>query len=463
MNYDAFLYRREQHTGDGFEPLWIPDFLYGFQASLLSWSLPLGRGAIFADCGMGKTPIQLVWAQNVVEHTNRRVLIATPLAVSRQTMREAEKFGVKCVRSQDGRMPSKPVVVVTNYERLEAFDASDFAGMVCDESSILKNFSGTRRRQIDAFMRKLHYRLLCTATAAPNDYVELGTSSEALGYLQHSDMLTRFFKNDEKEHVGRNRNMRQRFGPVQSRWRFKGHAEDWFWRWVVSWARALRRPSDLGFDDDRFVLPELTEEHHIVEARLLPDGALFPLPAISLADQREERRRTLPERCERLASMVPADDFAIVWCHLNDEADLLEKLIPDALQVSGSMPDDLKAERLLAFGDRELRVLVTKPKIGAWGMNYQHCCRVFSFVSHSYEAHYQSVRRCWRYGQKRPVKVDLVLSDGEAPILKNLQRKAEAASEMFDALVRKMNDPDHLTRSDYERDYPLTAEVPAWL
>lgn len=454
MSYAEFL-DNKMHRGaeQGFASVWLPDFLFDFQASLVDWSLRTGRAAILADCGLGKTPMELVWSENVVRQTKGRVLILAPLAVSHQMIREAEKFHVRVTRSHDGT--AHPGITVTNYERLSLFNPADFAGVVCDESSILKSFDGARRTEITAFMRKTPYRLLATATAAPNDYIELGTSSEALGYLGHMDMLNRFFKNDL------NNSATGRMRGEGAKWRFKGHAEIPFWRWVCSWARAVRKPSDLGFDDGRFILPALVEQDHLVIARTLADGMLFALPAVGLKEQREERRRTIQERCEKVAALVnDTGEPALVWCHLNEEGDLLETLIPDAVQVAGSDSDDTKEDRLIAFADGKARVLVTKPRIGAWGLNFQHCAHVTFFPSHSFEQYYQGVRRCWRFGQERPVRVDVIETEGDQDVLKNLQRKARQANDMFSHLVREMQD---VLRIDRGRDYPHETQVPAWL
>lgn len=454
MNYADFL-REKANVGaqHGFAPLWMPPYLKDFQAALVEWSVRKGRAAIFADCGMGKTPMELVWAQNVASHTGGRVLVLTPLAVAAQMLEEAAKFDIAAARSQDGTTPGR--IIITNYERLHLFNSADFAGVVCDESSILKSFDGARRTEITTFMRKVPYRLLATATAAPNDYVELGTSSEALGYLGHMDMLNQFFKNDlNNSATGRMR------GEV-IRWRFKGHAERPFWRWVTSWARAMRRPSDLGFDDAEFTLPPLREVEHLIDIDAPPDGMLFALPAVGLKEQREERRRTVAERCRMVADMVNrSTEPALVWCHLNEEGDLLEELIPDAVQVAGSDTETAKEQRLLDFAHGRARVLVTKPKIGAWGLNFQHCAHVTTFPSHSFEQYYQSVRRCWRFGQRRPVRVDIVTTEGEKGVLRNLQRKAASADTMFTNLVAEMNHELALMR-----DNPFTRkeEVPAWL
>jgi hypothetical protein len=452
--YAAFLYRKSQIDGEhGFAPSEMPSWLFDFQASLVEWALRKGRAAIFADCGLGKTAMELVWSDNVVRKTSGNVLLLTPLAVTHQIQAEAERFGIEAKVSRDGTVHRG--ITIANYEKLHLFDADNFVGIACDESSILKSFDGATRLAITTFSRKLPYRLLATATAAPNDFTELGTSSEALGYLGHMDMLNRFFKNDlNNSATGRMR------GEV-IKWRLKGHAELPFWRWVCSWARAIRRPSDLGFDDTRFVLPELIEHEHMVEANTLAEGMLFALPAVGLREQRDERRRTIDERCERAASLVrDTGQPAMVWCHLNAEGDLLERLIPDAIQVSGSDSDDAKEEKLLAFARNQARVLVTKPAIGAWGLNFQHCAHMTFFPSHSFEQYYQGVRRCWRFGQKRPVHVDIITTEGERGVLSNLQRKAAQADRMFANLVSEMNAALAIERAS---KFTQQLEVPSWL
>ena len=462
-DYAAFLARKAQlNSNDGFEPIWLPPSLFDFQRALTEWGIRKGRAAIFADCGLGKTLMQLVWAENVVRHTNKPVLILTPLAVSHQTVAEAAKFGIEANRVQDG--VACPGINVTNYERLHLFDASAFAGCVCDESSILKSFDGVRRQEITQFMRKMKYRLLCTATAAPNDYIELGTSSEALGYLGYTDMLGRFFKNDQntiKPMTYRNRGQDFKKLEEGAKWRFKGHAEKPFWRWVCSWARAVRRPSDLGFDDDGFILPPLVERDHLIDYTKPADGFLFSLPAVGLAEQRGERRRTIQERCEKAASLVASNGAqSLVWCHLNYEGDLLEQMIPNARQVSGDDSDEVKENRFMMFAAGALPVLITKPKIGAWGLNFQNCAHVTMFPSHSFEQYYQAVRRCWRFGQKSPVTVDVITTEGEKSVLQNLQRKSAAADKMFAGLTAHMNEAVAIDRAD---NFTQKEERPAWL
>lgn len=454
LNYNEYLETRQQRGANcGFNPILLPDFLFDFQKHLVEWAIVKGRCALFEDCGLGKTPQQLVWAQNIVLHTGKPVLILAPLAVSSQTKREADKFNIDSYRSMDGSIKSN--IIITNYEKLSYFNHNDFSGVVCDESSILKSFDGARKKEITEFMKKVPYRLLATATAAPNDYTELGTSSEALGFLGFIDMLNRFFKNDNNSSgLGR------MFGEAPE-WRFKGHAEIQFWRWVTSWARACRKPSDLGFDDNRFILPKLIETEHVVEAETLPEGYFLPVHASNLREQREEKKRTIKERCEKVLSIVSErKDQSIIWCQLNDEGDYLKKIIPDSVQISGKDSDDTKENVFVDFSNGSIKRLITKPKIGAWGMNWQNCCHIVYFPSHSYEQYYQSVRRCWRFGQKSNVDVDIVMTEGERKIMRNLQRKNIAAANMFSNLVSEMNNSLNLQKNI---NYNRKEIIPSWL
>lgn len=455
MKYQQFISKKAQLDGNfGFDPVFMPDSLFDFQKELVTWAVQKGRAAMFADCGLGKTFMEIVWAENVSRKTGKPVLILTPLAVAHQFVKESKKFGLDIHHSRDGRIESS--VVVANYERLHYFNSVDFAGTVCDESSILKNFDGVRKAQITEFMREQKYRLLGTATASPNDYTELGTSSEALGYLGYMDMLGRFFTNKQRT----SKQMRGRFDS-QDKWRFKGHAEQNFWRWVSSWARAIRKPSDFGYDDQDFVLPKINVNHHIIEPNTPPPGMLFSLPAVGLAEQRQERARTFDERCEYAANLVNGrDGSSVVWCNLNKEADLLEQMIGNCVQVSGQDNDEAKEEKFTAFSDGEIDVLITKPKIGAWGMNWQHCNHMTYFPTNSYEQYYQAVRRSWRFGQENDVTVDVVATFGEKPVIENMQKKEEQASRMFDELVRHMNESINIQR---QHEYTGEMEIPSWL
>lgn len=453
--YEQFVAQKAQLSDQGgFEPTSLPDHLFDFQRALVEWAVRKGRAAIFADCGLGKTPMGLAWAQNIHEHTGKPVLFLTPLAVGFQIVHEAEKFGHDAALSRTGEVTAP--ITVTNYEQLGKFDFEDFGGVVCDESSILKSFEGETRAAVTEFMRRIQYRLLGTATAAPNDFMELGTSSEALGALGYMDMLTRFFVNDNR--TGTTRSSFAATGRSAG-FRLKGHAGEPFWRWVSSWARAIRKPSDYGFADDGFVLPELREVESFIEARTPRPDTLFDMPAVGLQEEREENRRTLTERCEAAAALLETADRAVSWCHLNDESALLTRLIDGAVEVAGSDSPETKEEKLRAFTDGEIRVLVTKPSIGAWGLNWQHASRMTYFPTHSYEQYYQAVRRMWRFGQQRPVTVDLVVSEGGRNMLSNLHRKGRQADVMFSELVSHMNDARTVEPYRYDKEL----ELPAWL
>jgi SNF2 family DNA or RNA helicase len=392
--------------------------------------------------------MQLAWAENMVRKTNKPALILTPLAVAQQTYREANKFNIEANVSRDGSI--KPNITITNYEKLHLFSPNDFSGVVCDESSCIKAMDGKRRAEVTEFLRTVHYRLLCTATAAPNDYVELGTSSEALGEMGQRDMITKFFRTEQKKG---HRNW------SALKYTMRGHAQIHFWRWVCSWARACRKPSDLGFDDADFILPPLEENEYVVKARTLRPGFLFDMPATNLLEEQEERRRTINERCEKVAELMDTGKQAVIWCHLNPEGDLLAKIIPDAKQVRGCDSLEKKEETYEAFTSGQLRVLVIKPKIGAYGLNWQFCSQVGMFASHSYEQSYQLIRRCWRFGQKEAVRVYRVLTEGEERIAKNLAAKRSKDERMFKALIEQMQWANRIEKPVYTEK----ETVPAWL
>lgn len=455
--YEKYLIAKSQIGGNyGFTPTFFPDKAFPFQRALIDWSVKKGRGAIFADCGLGKSVCELSYAQNIVEHTNGNVLFLTPLAVGPQMIKEAEKFGIEAHRSRDGKIKGK--ITITNYEQLDKFDPNDFTGLVCDESSCLKNFDAKTKQEVTIFGRKLKYRSLYTATAAPNDFVELGTSSEALGYLGYMDMLSKFFINDQNNCAT---NKRGRF-TEETKWRLKGHAHEHFWQWVASWARAIRFPSDLGFSDDGYMLQSLNENDILLkDLDSKPEGFLFSIPAVGLKEERDERRATIKDRCNKAVDIANSDDdFCVIWCNLNDEGDLLEKLIPGCVQVSGKDSDEAKEEKLVAFSNGDVRKLVIKPKIGAWGLNWQHCNHTVIFPTHSYEQYYQAIRRFWRFGQSRPVNVDLIYTEGDINMLANLKRKKAQAEEMFVKLIRYMNDAMSVNNA---KNFATKTEVPSWL
>ncbi len=390
--------------------------LFPFQQDLVRWSLRRGRAAIFADTGLGKGPMLIEWARQV--SSSGRVLVLAPLAVADQLVREAVKFGAEMVyRREDLGDP----ITVTNYEMVDSFDPSRFTGIVLDESSIIKAHDGATRNDLLARFSSTPYRLACTATPAPNDFTELGNHSEFLGALSRVEMLAEFFVHD---------------GGSTQDWRLKGHAVTAFWEWVASWGAVVRSPAALGYDDGSYRLPALALRDHVLKVEHTEAhaaGMLFVQDARSLNDQRAVRRATMERRCRLIADLVAAEPSEpwIVWGELNDECDLLEKLIPGAVQVAGSDDLDVKRDRLLGFADGRYRVLVSKPKIAGFGMNWQHCARMaFVGPSHSYEQTYQAIRRCWRFGQTRPVDVHVVCAENERAIVQNLRRKEADADKL---------------------------------
>ena len=431
QEYRAFVEGKTHLNGEfGFKPIYQNPHAHDFQTALIEWATMQGRAATFADCGLGKTLMQLVWAENVHRKTNKPVIIFAPLSVSSQTVEEAAKFGIEAVRSKDGTLPHGKGIICTNYERIHHFDPSDFGGAVCDESSILKNFDGSIKAKITDFMRKIAYRAMYTATPSPNDYTELGNTSEALGDMPYMDMLQTFFKsNDDTLHPAH----------IGQAWRFKGHAEPHFWRWVASWARAVRRPSDMGFDDSGWVLPDLVEKHHEIDSKPL-NGELFAMPVRGLPMEREERKATIRDRCDLAAELLTKHDNGVSWCHLNAEADYLTSIIPGAVNLSGADKDEVKEEKFDAFKSGQIKYLITKPKIAALGVNWQHSAACTYFDDYSYEQYYQAVRRFWRFGQKRAVTVHQIGTTSLSNVAKSRKRKAEAADQMFSAMMEHMID-----------------------
>ena len=400
-----------------------------------------GRCANFLDTGTGKTLIQLAIADNIVRKTNKRVLILTPLAVAFQFVKEAFERGITddIEYSKDGKFTKN--IILTNYERLHYFEAKDFECVMLDESSILKNFEGSIKTEVTAFMRKTPYRFLSTATPSPNDYIELGTSSETLGYMGYMDMLSKFFKNNQNNVAKLSQISKARQG---EEWYLKPHAEKDFWRWVKGWSITMRRPSDLGFSDERFVLPELNEVQTVVANQNLisKDGQMqmFNRPALTFAEIKQEVRNTIKERCEKAVEKASAHDTSVYWVNLNDEASIISDIDPSAYEIRGSMDLDKKEEMLIAFSKGEIKKLITKTSITAFGLNWQHCNHTTYFPTYSYEQYYQAIRRFWRFGQLRPVIVDLILSDGQTRIMDTLQAKRIKAEQMFEHLTNNVND-----------------------
>lgn len=450
--YEKFIESKRHATSDhGIKVNYLPDSLFDFQAHVAEYSIKKGRCADFLDTGLGKTLVELVIATNYVRHTNKPALIITPLAVAFQFIKEAEKFGIDDIQySKDGKYTSK--IVVCNYERLDKFNANEFDCVILDESSILKNFDGAIKGQVTSFLKKVKYRFLFTATPSPNDYIELGTSSEALGYLGYTDMLTKFFKNNNNNSVKIGRIAAARQGVE---WYLKPHAERDFWRWIASWSISIRKPSDIGYSDERHVLPELIEHETVIRnCNPLAVGGqhtMFALPATNFAEIKAEVRSTINERCEMAVSKASQHDTSVYWVNLNDEADLISKLDPSTVEVKGKMNIDEKEDVLLAFSNGDIKKLITKTSITAFGLNWQHCNHTTYFPTYSYEQYYQAIRRFWRFGQKNPVNVDLILSDGQTRIMESLMVKKEKATEMFENLTQQTNSDFTITSKQFDK------------
>lgn len=433
----------------------LPDGLFDFQRMLVTWALRRGRAAIFADTGLGKTRMQLGWADAVHRETGHDVLILAPLAVAAQTVAEGAEIGVEVRQCRDGA-EVQPGITITNYDRLHRFDPSRFGAVVLDESSVIKHHdSRTLSMLLEAF-EATPFKMCATATPAPNDWTELGTHAEFLGICSQVEMLSEYFVHDG--------------GDTQT-WRLKGHAREQFWRWVASWAALVRKPSDLGFDDSRYDLPPLTVTQHTTATDAEPEaGMLFALEASTLSERRKARKASLDARVAECAAMVNADRQPwIVWCDLNAEGDALREAIPDAVEIRGSDDPDVKEQRLLDFAQGRIRVLVSKPSICGWGLNWQHCNRIaFVGVTDSWEAYYQAVRRCWRFGQARDVQVHIFASDLEGAVVANLQRKERDAQAMADSLSAETHDAvmeevTGITRESNPYSPARTVEIPAWL
>jgi len=413
--------------------------LFDFQRDIVRWALRRGKAAIFADCGLGKTPMQLEWAHQVAIHTVGNVLIVAPLAVSWQTAREGQKFGIPVHVSRNGA-DIRPGINITNYERLHLYNPEQFSGIVLDESSILKAQFGIRRHEITDFALGIPYRLAASATPAPNDLVELINHAEFFGIMTEAEIKALFFTQD---------------GNNSNQFRLKRHAIQDFWKWMAAWAVALRKPSDLGYDDCAFRLPPLRNHQVTVDVEAFDAGMLFAVEAITLVEQRIARRASLEARVAACADMVNnSDEPWLVWCDLNDESEALARAIPDAVQVTGSDASENKERAMLAFSDGEIRVLVTKPQIAGFGMNWQHCSHIaFVGLSHSYEKYYQAVRRSWRFGQVNPVDVYIITSTADGPVVQNIERKEKQAMDMYEQIVYHMNlesNWDRLARQEME-------------
>lgn len=428
--------------------------LFDFQSDITKWTLRCGKASIFADCGLGKTPMQLSWA-DIVRQKEGPVLILAPLSVSNQTVKEGEKFGVQVEYRRDGKS-SDCGITITNYEMLDHFNPNDYAGIVLDESSILKSYTGKFRTQIIESFRNTPYRLACTATPSPNDLMELANHAEFMGAMSRSEMLAMFFVHD---------------GGETQQWRLKGHAQNDFWRWVCSWAVMVRKPSDLGYDNAKFILPPLNIHEIVVDVdHTKAIGTLFQMEAQTLSERQRARRDTTEDRCVTAAAMVNnSNEPWIIWCDRNDESAMLSKLINDSKEIKGSDSQEYKEKTMLGFSSGKVKRLITKPSIAGFGMNWQHCCKVaFVGLSDSYEQFYQAIRRTWRFGQTRPVDCYVITSSIEGAVVANIKRKEQQASDMAQGMVANMQvyntENIHGTQHNITYYKPTQIlQIPSWL
>ena len=445
-DYREFLAKKKQsNVVAGFDVGDITYGLFDFQQAIVKWACKRGRAGIFADTGLGKTAMQLAWADQVMRETSGRVLILAPLCVAQQTVSEGARIGVDVAYARKSD-DAKGMIVITNYEMMDHFNPADFVGVVLDESSILKSLTGKIRTSLIENFQKTPYRLSCTATPSPNDFMELGNQSEFLGVMTRAEMLATYFIHD---------------GGDTSKWRLKGHGKTKFWEWMATWAICISSPADIGFDGSRYILPGLEIHQHTIEAQFIPDGHLFPVVAKTLSDRRSAKRSSLNDRIKLAADIInSSDEYFIIWCHLNDESSELKKLIPHAEEVYGSLDFDEKEARINRFSFGKSKNIITKPSITGFGLNWQHCHNmIFVGMDDSYESYYQAVRRCYRFGQKNKVNVHIISSESEGEVKKNIERKAAQADEMSRQMVahmRKFTTMEikgiSIEKSDYSRD-----------
>ena len=425
MSYADFLARKrivDPMTGMPNVPE-LPECLKPHQRDIVAWALKRGRSAVFAGTGLGKTLMELSWGDAVATYTGKPVLIFAPLAVSAQHIREAAKFGLqaRAVRTQADVLPG---INVSNYQKIDHFDLSHFGGIVLDESSILKSTDGHYRNRLIDECKNIPFRMAATATPAPNDFMELGNHAEFLGVMSYTDMLATFFAHD---------------GGDTQKWRLKGHAENEFWKWMASWGVMLRKPSDLGYSNEGYDLPDLRQTQHLVSVDYSPSmdtGLLFPVEARTMQERLAARRDTVKERVAMAAQITPTDRPFVWWCNLNAEADALARAIPGAVNLSGSDNDEAKERKLIDFTEGRIRTLITKPSIAGFGMNWQHCADTgFVGLNDSFEQVYQAIRRFWRFGQTKPVTVHFIAAETEGAVVANLRRKESDAERMQAAMV----------------------------
>ncbi len=425
MKYTEFLKSKEAKNIDsGFEidEKEFNPMLYDFQKDIVKWSLKKGRAARFADCGLGKTPMQLEWANQIYKKFNKSILIFAPLAVSKQTVREGEKFNVK-IEIAESQNDIKDGIYITNYEKLHKFDLKNLQGIVLDESSILKSYTGKFRTEIIEKSKDTPFKLCCTATPAPNDFMELGNHSEFLNIMTRVEMLSMFFVHDSGD---------------TSKWRLKGYAEEEFWKWLSTWSIVLRKPSDLGYEDKDFILPKINYFEHIIESNRSPDNySLFVQEAKTLQERQKARRESIKERVTFIADKINKDKSQwLIWCNLNDESAEIKNQIKGCIEVKGADSDEHKINSMWGFSKGEVNKLVTKPKIAGFGMNWQSCNNMaFVGLSESYEQLYQATRRCWRFGQKKEVNVHIVITEEEGQVMQNIKRKEKDVEKMYNSMV----------------------------
>jgi ERCC4-related helicase len=444
-NYLEFLEKKKHLLGQfGFEPNFYPDIAFDFQKHIIEKAVRKGRMAIFADTGLGKTLMQLSIAQNILNHTNKKVLILTPLAVGFQFLKEAAKIGIDDIQQTIKGEHTKKIVIC-NYERLHYLDSKDFEGVILDESSILKNFDGKIKNQVNSFVKKIPYRFLSTATPSPNDFIELGTSSEVLGYMGYMDMLTKFFKNNQNSVDSNNRNIGEKFY-------LKPHAEKDFFAWVNQWAIMVKMPSDIGFSDDRYILPDLIVNQHTVKNQSLiaKDNQILMFTPIAktMTEVRHEQKQTELKRCEKAAELA-LNKTSVYWCNTNKESEYIKNIDKEAKEIIGSMSIEKKEDILINFADGNIERIITKAKMTGMGLNWQHCNHSVFFPTWSYEQYYQAIRRFWRFGQKNDVTIDMVISDGQTRVLEALKQKTEKAIELHKNLTENVNK----SYTDIQKDF----------
>jgi superfamily II DNA or RNA helicase len=453
MTYEEFLKSKQITINpSGFDCELLNAYPFDFQRDICKWNLKKGKSADFLDTGLGKSLIQLIWADEVCRYTGSKVLILAPLAVSKQTIREGQKFGIK-VNACRSHIDTAQGINITNYEMLHHFDINEFAGIALDESSIIKSFSGKTTQQILDLFRFTEYKLACTATPAPNDYEELGNHAEFLGIMSRSEMLATFFVHDSGD---------------TAKWRLKGHAEIEFWKWIASWAMVVKNPEDLGYDGSKYKLPKLNIKTHFVESPN-NENMFIVLPAQTLDERRQARKESLQDRVNKTVELTQGTNNCLVWCDYNDESTALTKAINGAVEVKGADTPEHKENAMIGFATGDVKYLVTKPKIAGFGMNWQNCNNmIFCGLSDSYEKFYQAVRRCYRFGQTKEVNVHVVLSEKEESVLENIKRKEAQAQKMSRNMVALTseilkNEIRNTTRNVIDYNPKQRIEIPLWL